>query len=129
MTCVIGFALSWGMNAYAQDKVFFVPDPETARWSYLEMDADGAPVATMAYSVDSMKGDAVNGFVKLSLGSLYDQIEGVHSIILNGSINKLSAFFVVFTSEQLIFLLNIEVRSETCFRNFLYVVERINPPT
>ena len=65
MTCVIGFALSWGMNAYAQDKVFFVPDPETARWSYLEMDGNGAPTATMVYSVDSMTGDAVNGSAKV----------------------------------------------------------------
>ena len=73
MTCAIAFVLSWGMNAYAQDKVFFVPDPETARWSYLEMDADGAPVATMAYSVDSMKGDAVNGFVKLKIERLRAQ--------------------------------------------------------
>ena len=61
MTCVIGFALSWGMNAYAQDNVFFVPDPETARWSYLEMDGNGATTATIVYSVDSMTGDAVNG--------------------------------------------------------------------
>lgn len=73
MTCAIAFVLSWDMNAYAQDKVFFVPDHETARWSYLEMDADGAPVATMAYSVDSMKGDAVNGFVKLKIERLRAQ--------------------------------------------------------
>ena len=73
MTCAIAFVLSWGMNAYAQDKVFFVPDPETARWSYQEMDAEGAPVATMAYSVDSMKGDAVNGSVKLKIERLRAQ--------------------------------------------------------
>ena len=65
MTWAIAFALSWGMNAYAQDKVFFVPEPETARWSYLEMDGNGATTATMAYSVDSMTGDAVNGTAKV----------------------------------------------------------------
>ena len=69
MTCVIGFALSWGMNAYAQDKVFFVPDPETARWSYLEMDGNGATTATMVYSVESMTGDAVNGSAKVKFES------------------------------------------------------------
>ena len=65
MTCAIGFALSWSMNAYAQDKVFFVPDPETARWSYLEMDGNGTTTATMTYYVDSMTGDAVNGTAKV----------------------------------------------------------------
>ena len=65
MTCAIGFAISWSMNAYAQDKVFFVPDPETARWSYLEMDGNGTTTATMTYYVDSMIGDAVNGTAKV----------------------------------------------------------------
>ena len=65
MTCAIAFALSWSMNVYAQDKVFFVPDPETARWSYLEMDGNGATTATMVYSVESMTGDAVNGSAKV----------------------------------------------------------------
>lgn len=69
MTCAIAFALSWGMNAYAQDKVFFVPDPETARWSYLEMDGNGATTATMVYYVDSMTGDAVNGSAKVKFES------------------------------------------------------------
>lgn len=69
MTCAIAFALSWGMNAYAQDNVFFVPYPETARWSYLEMDGNGATTATIVYSVDSMTGDAVNGSAKVKLES------------------------------------------------------------
>ena len=69
ITCTICFALSWCMNAYAQDKVFFVPDPETARWSYLEMDGNGATTATMVYSVDSMTGDAVNGSAKVKFES------------------------------------------------------------
>lgn len=69
MTCAIAFALSWSMNAYAQDNVFFVPDPETARWSYLEMDGNGATTATIFYSVDSMTGDAVNGSAKVKFES------------------------------------------------------------
>ena len=69
ITCAFGFALSWSMNAYAQDNVFFVPDPETARWSYLEMDGNGATTATMVYSVDSMTGDAVNGSAKVKFES------------------------------------------------------------
>ena len=73
MTCAIAFALSWGMNAYAQDNVFFVPDPETARWSYLEMDGNGATTATMVYYVDSMTGDAVNGSAKVKFESAGQQ--------------------------------------------------------
>lgn len=73
MTCIIGFALSWGMNAYAQDKVFFAPDPETARWSYMEMDGNGATTATMVYSVESMTGDAVNGSAKVKFESAEKQ--------------------------------------------------------
>ncbi len=52
-------------DANAQDNVFFVPDPETARWSYLESDADGKESATTFYSVGTMTGNAVNGSVKL----------------------------------------------------------------
>ena len=69
MTFVIAFVLSWGMNAYAQDKVFFAPDPETARWSYLEMDGNGVTTTTMVYYVDSMTGDAVNGSAKVKFES------------------------------------------------------------
>ena len=65
ITCTICFALSWCMNAYGQHNVFFVPDPETARWSYQEMDVNGTTTATMACSVDSMTGDAVNGTAKV----------------------------------------------------------------
>ena len=69
MTCAIVCALLWDMNVYAQDKVYFVPDPETARWSYLEMDGNGATTATMVYSVNSMTGDAVNGSAKVKFES------------------------------------------------------------
>ena len=78
MTCVIAFVLSWGMNAYAQDKVFFAPDPETARWSYLEMDGNGVTTATMVYYVDSMTGDAVNGSAKVKFESAGKQSSDDH---------------------------------------------------
>jgi hypothetical protein len=45
--------------------VYFVHDPQTARWSYVETDAAGKAVSKCYYSVESMKGDAVNGSVKL----------------------------------------------------------------
>lgn len=53
------------LNGLAQEKVFFVTEPENARWSYKEMDGDGNTVATVYHSVETMKGDAVNGSVKL----------------------------------------------------------------
>lgn len=59
--------LSCGLNSFAQEKTFFVPDPATARWSYMETDANGKPVSQTFFSVDSMSGDAVNGSVKLGI--------------------------------------------------------------
>ena len=49
----------------AQDDVYLVPDPQTARWSYMENDADGKPVGMVYTSVESMEGDAVNGYLRL----------------------------------------------------------------
>lgn len=71
MSCAVCLALSWG--THAQEKVFFVPEPETARWSYLEKDADGTTVATIAYSVGTMNGDAVNGSVRLKMARVGTQ--------------------------------------------------------
>ncbi len=34
-----------GLNSFAQEKTFFAPDPATARWSYMETDANGKPVS------------------------------------------------------------------------------------
>lgn len=59
---VLGFCC---LNGLAQEKVFFVTEPENARWSYKEMDGDGNTIATVYHSVETMKGDAVNGSVKL----------------------------------------------------------------
>lgn len=62
--------LFFATDANAQDNVFFVPDPETARWSYIESDADGKMSVTTFYSVDTMTGNAVNGSVKLIVESV-----------------------------------------------------------
>ncbi len=56
-----------GLRMSAQESVFFAPDPANARWSYIEQDAAGNPVAEIFYSVDKMSGDAVNGSVRLRL--------------------------------------------------------------
>jgi hypothetical protein len=42
-----------------------VPNPQTARWSYLEMDSTGKQKATIYNSVESFEGDGVNGKIKL----------------------------------------------------------------
>ena len=49
----------------AQDDVYLVPNPQTARWSYLEMDSTGKQKATIYNSVESFEGDGVNGKIKL----------------------------------------------------------------
>lgn len=66
-------ALSLFCVTNAQDKtqvadaVYLVPDPQTARWSYIETDDKGRQVSTVYYSVESIDGDAVNGNMKLRL--------------------------------------------------------------
>lgn len=67
LSCTICITFSWDINADAQNRLFFVPDPTTAHWSYHEMAPDGTLVATMFHSVDTMTGDAVNGSVKLKI--------------------------------------------------------------
>ena len=51
----------------AQEQVFFVPCPETARWSYQEHDADGKAVATISCSVDEQFSNAVNGTARIKV--------------------------------------------------------------
>lgn len=53
------------LSGFAQEQVFFVAEPESARWSYKETDGDGNTVATVYHSVERMKGDAVNGSVRM----------------------------------------------------------------
>lgn len=51
----------------AADDVYLVPDPQTARWSYIQTDSKGEQVSTVYYSVESLKGDGVNGSLKLAV--------------------------------------------------------------
>ena len=52
-------------EASVQNDVYLASNPQTARWSYIETDGNGKPVATIYQSVESMTGDAVNGNIKL----------------------------------------------------------------
>ena len=52
-------------KSHIHDDLYLVPDPQTARWSYIETDENGKQVATVYQSVESMTGDAVNGSIKL----------------------------------------------------------------
>lgn len=52
---------------WAQQDVFFVPDPQTAVWSYVTQDAAGQPTSRMIYSVEEMTGNAVNGSAKIKM--------------------------------------------------------------
>ena len=51
----------------AQNDVYLVSDPQTARWSYIETDSKGKHVLTAYYSIDSIEGNGVNGSIKMSL--------------------------------------------------------------
>ena len=51
----------------AQNDVYLVSDPQTARWSYIETDSKGKQVLTVYYSIDSIEGNGVNGSIRMSL--------------------------------------------------------------
>ena len=66
LTIIISaLCLSMGYETYAQDAVFLVPNPKTAKWSYIETDNNGKQIATIYYSVESINGNGVNGNLKL----------------------------------------------------------------
>ena len=54
-------------NAQDIEKVYLAPNPHTARWSYIETDSNGKPITTIYNSVESIKGDALNGNIKLRI--------------------------------------------------------------
>ena len=64
---VIVLSCLFETKAQTPSDVYFVPDPQTARWSYVQTDAAGKTMSKCYYSVESMKGDAVNGRVKLRI--------------------------------------------------------------
>ena len=57
--------LSICYESNAQNDVYLVSNPQTARWSYIETDSKGKQVLTTYYSIDSIEGDGVNGYMKL----------------------------------------------------------------
>lgn len=63
--------LCFGLSASAQTaSTYLVPDPETAKWSYVEMDANGKTVATQYHSVESLVGNGINGSMKVRVKSV-----------------------------------------------------------
>ena len=60
LACTLSLCIS-----HAQESVYLVSNPTTARWSYLETDSNGKQISTIFNSVESIVGDAVNGNVKM----------------------------------------------------------------
>lgn len=54
-------------KAQTADNVYLAPNPQGAKWSYVETDNNGKQVATIYYSVESIEGDGVNGKLKLRI--------------------------------------------------------------
>ena len=54
-------------NAQSLKDVYLAPDPQTAKWSYIETDSNGKQRAKIYHSIESIKGDAMNGNVKLRM--------------------------------------------------------------
>ena len=52
-------------QASAQNDVYLVASPQTARWSYIETDSKGKHVLTVYNSIEAVEGDGVNGSIKL----------------------------------------------------------------
>ena len=52
-------------NAQNTDKVYLAPNPQSARWSYIETDKDGKHITTVYNSIESIEGDGVNGKLKM----------------------------------------------------------------
>lgn len=68
ITVLLAAAISvcLSLSASAQtSSTFLVPNPKTAKWSYIETDAKGQVVATQYHSVDALDGDGINGSLKL----------------------------------------------------------------
>ena len=68
ITVLLAAAISvcLSLSASAQtSSTFLVPNPKTAKWSYVETDAKGQVVATEYHSVDALEGDGINGSLKL----------------------------------------------------------------
>ena len=60
---IIGLSICY--EASAQNNVYLVSNPQTARWSYIETDSNGKHILTIYNSVESIEGDGINGRIKL----------------------------------------------------------------
>ena len=60
---IIGLSICY--EASAQNDVYLVSNPQTARWSYIETDSNGKHILTIYNSVESIEGDGINGRIKL----------------------------------------------------------------
>ena len=58
-------SIGYEANAQTADNVFLVPNPKSARWSYIETDNNGKQIATVYNSVESIEGDGLNGNLKI----------------------------------------------------------------
>lgn len=58
-------SIGYETDAQTQDAVFLVPNPKTAKWSYIETDSNGKQIATFYFSVESINGNGVNGKMKV----------------------------------------------------------------
>ena len=59
--------LSICYEANAQNDVYLVSYPQTARWSYIETDSKGKQISTIYYSIDYIEGNGVNGNIRMNL--------------------------------------------------------------
>lgn len=64
LTTVIGLFIASSASTQTTS-TYLVPDPQSARWSYIETDANGKTVATQYHSVASLDGNGINGSMKL----------------------------------------------------------------
>ena len=64
ISALICLCFSWVAGA---QNTYLVPDPQNAKWSYVETDANGKETARYFHSVESLKGDGINGTLKLKV--------------------------------------------------------------
>lgn len=77
-------------NTQAADDVYLVPNPQTAKWSYIHTNSKGDHVSTTYHSVESLKGDGVNGRIKMCVEEVFADSPNettkdfVHYVFKNG---------------------------------------------
>ena len=61
----ICLSICYEASAQKAANVFLAPNPQSARWSYIETDSNGKKTATIYNSIESIEGDGVNGRIKV----------------------------------------------------------------